>query len=279
MRNSEFVRQVLLTFHLVGLAFGLGAATVADFSFFKAIKMGDRITPETVNWMRSFSKIVWIGLGLLTISGLGLFLMHPSTYLSSPGFLAKMLFVAILAINGLFLNFYTTARLTTFNFSEKYTRHDAAWKARKLSFIFGAISTVSWYSALFTAELKNVFDLPFAIYVDIYLLLLIGAIIASLVLENFLHSRLSKRPQKTIDHLTVSRASAALASSLQTPVAISTVQSNSTTPPIPVVPATQATDSILPKDQVSNQLPAANSSNSVIQATTLPKPVEKPETN
>jgi hypothetical protein len=201
MLNQAFLRQALLTLHLIGLALGLGGAGIADFSFFRAVRMGDRITPETVAWMRSVSQVVWVGIGLLTLSGFGLFLMKPHFYLASAGFLAKMVFVGILIINGLFLNFYTTARLTTFNFSQIYTRRDAAWKVRKLSFIFGAVSAVSWYAALLTAQFKGVINISFWIYMLFYVLALGGAISFSLFIEHLLHSRHKNAPL-TIDRLT-----------------------------------------------------------------------------
>jgi len=186
MSHPSFAFQALLSLHFIGLALGLGAATVSDFSFFRNLRMGDRISPETVNWMRSFSTVVWLGIGLLTLSGAGLFLLNPSKYIHSTGFIVKMIFVLILIINGLFLNFYTTARLTTFNFSTKYPRHDAAWKARKLSFIFGAVSATTWYATLFIAMFKSLINLPFIAYIIGYVVILSGAIIGSLLLERFL---------------------------------------------------------------------------------------------
>jgi hypothetical protein len=186
----------LLTIHLVGLAMGLGAAIIADVSFGKALRMGDRITPETVGWLRTFSQVVWAGLGLLTVSGLGLFWLQPSQFIAMPGFQAKMFFVAVLAVNGLFLNYYTTARLTTFNFSDKYNRQGAAWKVRKLSFIFGAVSTVSWYGALGAAVFKTYLTISLWEYILLYLLALAAAIGGALTLEYLLMKRsLAARPQ------------------------------------------------------------------------------------
>jgi|GEM_PF-4263595 len=189
MLSREFLRQALLTIHFVGLVFGFGGATVGDFSFFRSLRKGDRVTAETVSWMRYFSKIVWAGIGILSVSGLGLFLMSPSKYLGSPGFLAKMVAVAVLIINGYFLNFYVTARLTTFNFSQKYARSDSAWKVRKLSMIFGAVSAVSWYSALFFAEFKDYYHVSFYVYILVYLLFLMLGIAALLGLEIILYRR------------------------------------------------------------------------------------------
>jgi len=189
--------QILLTIHLIRVAFGLGGATISDLSFFRALKMGDRITPDTVNWMRLFSIMIWIGIAILFVSGVGLFLLHPRLYLSIPGFIAKMIFVAVLIINGLFLNYYVTTRLTTFNFSEHYARRDAAWRARKLSFVFGAVSTTTWYSVIFVAMFKTMLSFTLTEYLLIYFALLVIAISSSLVLEN----RLSSKKQPAVDSL------------------------------------------------------------------------------
>lgn len=191
--SHSLIYQACLTLHLVGLLIGMGAATVADYSLFRNLRMGDRISAETVAWMRSFSQLVWIGLGILAVSGSGLFALDPAKYLHSTGFMAKMLFVLILIINGLFLNFYTTARLTTFNFSQKYRLRDAAWKARKLSFIFGAISATTWYATLVTAMFKSYIHVSFEAYVVVYVVVLAGAIAGSLVLEKFIYTRMMPR--------------------------------------------------------------------------------------
>lgn len=194
MKNSQFLFQLFLTIHLIGLAMGLGGAFVADYSFFRSVKQADRISPETVNWMRSFSRMVWAGLLLLAISGAGLVLLNPRLYLESAGFLFKMLLILILIINGLFLNFYSTARLTTFNFSQKYQVRDEAWKVRKISFIVGAISTTTWLSIVCVAMFKKVVTLSFIGYLFIYIVILSFAICLSLILERILFVRSKSHP-------------------------------------------------------------------------------------
>ena len=189
MSFHELAYQLLLTLHFIGLAIGLGGAGITDVTFFKAIRMADRVTAETVAWMRGLSQMVWAGIGILAVSGLGLLLLNPAHYFSSPGFLAKMVIVTLLIINGIFLNFYVTARLTTFNFSDTYKWRGAAWRARKLSFVFGAISGTSWYSALFIAMFKDTFRLPFVVYMLFYVVALAGAIVGSLFLEWKITSR------------------------------------------------------------------------------------------
>lgn len=193
MSQATPLFQLLLTIHFIGLAFGLGGAAISDAAFAKSIRKADRISVETVNWMRTFSSLIWTGLGILALSGIGLFLLNPEKYLHSTAFAAKMLFVLILIINGLWLNFYTTARLTTFNFSDKYPNKGAAWKARKLSFVFGAISAVTWYSILFLAMFKSYVPWPFIAFIAIYLIMLTGAVIGSLILEQLLFLKFKQR--------------------------------------------------------------------------------------
>jgi len=119
-----------------------------------------------------------------------------------------MVAVSVLIINGYFLNFYVTARLTTFNFSQKYARSESAWKVRKLSMIFGAISAVSWYSALIFAEFKDYFHISFFVYFGIYLLALALAIAASLGMEIILYRRgiiaVNQPKEPTIEQLSYS---------------------------------------------------------------------------
>lgn len=194
MSNSSVTFQLLLTLHFIGLALGLGGAFVADYSFFRSVRQADRISPETVTWMRSFSRMVWAGLALLAISGVGLVSMNPTHYLHSTGFLFKMFLVLILIVNGLFLNFYSTARLTTFNFSQKYQVRDAAWKVRKISFIVGAISSTTWMSIVAVAMFKGLVDLTFIEFLIVYLIALGVAIGFSLFLEAVLFVRAQSHP-------------------------------------------------------------------------------------
>jgi hypothetical protein len=245
MSNPSLAYQALLGLHFVGLALGLGGATISDFSFFRNLRLGDRISPETVNWMRSFSVIVWAGIGLLTLSGIGLFMLNPSKYIHSTGFAVKMIFVLILIINGLFLNFYTTARLTTFNFSEKYPRRDAAWKARKLSFIFGAISATTWYATLFIAMFKSLLHIPFIAYIISYVFVLSFAIAGSLLLERLLFTRAQTHP-KTLDlnNTPISHLANYSAATVKARIA-----QNAATPPVPQPPSAAATrDPTIPQN-------------------------------
>lgn len=180
--------QFLLTLHLLGLALGIGGATITDFTFLRALKES-RVSQETISRMKILSQVVWVGLGILALSGLGLFLLSPEYFLASPGFLAKITVVLVLTINGLFLNFYATSRLSSFTFTDHYPPGSPLGRARRLSFLFGSISLVSWYAAFFIAMLKSVFSLPYPTYIVLYLSVVTAAVVVGQLIER----RLSKK--------------------------------------------------------------------------------------
>jgi len=92
-----------------------------------------------------------VGLLLLAFSGTAMFAMQPATYLHSSGFLAKMVVVAALAVNGVFLG----RRLPTMHV-------DSA------TLMMGAVSIVSWYASLAIAMYKKQVSLSVPEYLGIY---------------------------------------------------------------------------------------------------------------
>jgi hypothetical protein len=241
--------QLLLAFHLIGLTMGLGGASISDFTFLGELRKRGQISAETVSRMKSFSQMVWVGITVLSLSGAGLLLISHGQDLSSPGFLAKMLIVAILVANGLFLNFYATPRLTTFSFTETYSPRSPAWRARKLTFIFGAISVTSWYGAFFIAMFKQLVVLPFVWYVAIYAAVLGFAIYSAIKMERIL-SR--KHPAAFIQAPPESRPKESAASS-PAPVA-----------PTLAGPLQQASPSQAVSTQSQMASPPQNSTNPVV---------------
>jgi len=57
--------------HFIGLAFGLGGATIATIIAIKASKDGD-VEKAAEKLMPSIAKLIWVGLILLIISGIAL---------------------------------------------------------------------------------------------------------------------------------------------------------------------------------------------------------------
>lgn len=179
-------RQVFSSFHLIGLALGLGGATITDILFSRALHRL-RVNEKELEILKLLSKVIWVGLALIAISGFLLFISNPTQYLQSQGFFAKMSIVLILIINGLVLNFIITPRIH--NVFNSNPSHD---EARRIAFGTGAISITSWYGSLFIAMLKSQLALSYFGFMGAYFAVLILAIIIS----QFAASQFSKKLQK-----------------------------------------------------------------------------------
>lgn len=100
-----------------------------------------------------------------------------------------MLVVAVIIINGAFLNLFVAPKLVKISFEEKDKHQpDELHYKRKIAFASGAVSAVSWYSAFILGMLRSV-PLDFSSLFLIYLLLLGGAIIGSQFMERLFVKR------------------------------------------------------------------------------------------
>lgn len=173
---SEYKVIITIT-HILGVVVGMGAALVSDFlfSFYSHDKRLSRSETYTLGLL---SNIVWTGLIIITVSGIGLFLSDIEKYLESTKFLAKMSILAVLVFNGYVLNRYISKSMIKRGFLSfhKYT------KLRKLAFACGAISVVSWLSVLSLGVVSKI-HLPYEALMEIYGTVIIGAIVISLIVE------------------------------------------------------------------------------------------------
>ena len=81
--------------HLIGLAFGVGGVTASHF-YLHHIMTEPTSAQIYARMLPKFSLLIWFGVYLLGMSGLGLFLEQPEVYANSGKFLAKMVMVAVL---------------------------------------------------------------------------------------------------------------------------------------------------------------------------------------
>jgi len=175
------IQNALLTLHLFGFAIGVGGATVTDVFFIKFLK-DFRISKHEAEFMRTLSRILWAGVLILSISGLGLFLLDPARLLASSKFIAKMVVVLVLLINGIFLHYYVTPTLQKIAFHENHPQALKLRQIRQRAFISGGISITSWYYAFLLAmsRFKNISILE---YVTIYGCLLVAAFSGALLMD------------------------------------------------------------------------------------------------
>lgn len=179
----EFLYTPIVMLHLVGFALGVGGATVSDILFLKFLK-DFKIDVRENKVLKIMSQIIWFGLLLIIISGIGLYLPRAEELLQSSKFLLKMVVVAVIVVNGALLNLLVSPRLMQISIDymdpEKPTvlRVGQVNSFRKFSFALGAISFGSWYTALILGVLDRI-PLPFiqllGIYIGIIIILVIGS--------------------------------------------------------------------------------------------------------
>lgn len=181
------LHRYLLAFHLFGFAIGVGGATITDVFFMKFLK-DFRISRTEADFMRTLSRILWAGVIILAVTGLGLFLLDAGRLITSAKFISKMTVVLVLLLNGCFLHYAVTPSLRRIAFhvdpsplAEQFRR------IRQRAFIAGGISIVSWYYAFFLA-ISRFPTATISAYLSLYILLLVISFAGALLMDE----RLSK---------------------------------------------------------------------------------------
>jgi len=181
---------LILIFHNIGFALGLGGAVLTDFFFFKFFK-DLRISEDESKTMSMVSEVIWFGLALLVVSGIGLYLPEMVRLNESSKFLVKVIVVGVIIINGIFLNLKISPQLVNISYGVKHNHKSGELRGfRKLAFALGAVSITSWFSAFLLGMFRSV-PLAFIDLLSIYLIVLGIAISVSQIMENYLTRKVS----------------------------------------------------------------------------------------
>lgn len=172
-------KGLFVFFHALAAAVGVGATTVTDVLFFKFLK-DYKISKREKGIMDTMSNIIWIALGLLIITGIGLYLPRSLDLAESSKFLVKVVVVAIVILNGFVLNFVVSPKITKITFKKETPRNIS--RLRKIAFMTGAISISSWYIVFLLGSLRSI-PLSFKSGILVYLSILTFAIVTSLVFQ------------------------------------------------------------------------------------------------
>lgn len=173
-------RKLVLSLHMIGMALGLGGALITDIFFFKFLK-DYKISEGEADTMNTLSQVIWIGLGILILSGIGLYLPEMARLNASPKFLVKAIVVGVIVINGLFLNLLIAPKLVKITFERK-PHPDGMHHIRRIAFALGAISMTSWVSAFVLGSFRSS-PLPFGQLLAMYVSLLCIGVIGSQISE------------------------------------------------------------------------------------------------
>lgn len=172
--------NLLVIGHILGAILGVGGATRADWLFFSTLK-GNCLTKQKFLALKQMSQLIWIGLAIIIVTGLGLIwhnqLENPADPLIySQKLAAKLIIVGIILINGIVLNVVVTPKLA--QHLDQPGLCDYILKHRVLLLTTGSISITSWYSALVVGFL-GIPTLTFWQVLGTYLVVLAAAILAA----------------------------------------------------------------------------------------------------
>lgn len=170
---------ILLVGHIIGVALGAGGATMSDILFLLSVR-DRRLDRSELKLLKMASAIVLMGLGLLYVTGFG-FVMTGSAV--SGRFFAKMLIVLVATFNGILMHLFI------FPFLESCARHstdllsDEVLQYAPYMVSAGAVSAVSWYTALVLGIWRTL-SISFWQIISVYgVLVLAGVLAANLLLQ------------------------------------------------------------------------------------------------
>lgn len=136
----------IVALHVFGAVLGMGAALMGDLVFLTSAE-DRKLSHDEIRLMNAIGNAVWAGLFLLAVSGALLFFRDPSSYLLSSKFIAKMIVVAIIALNGIILHAYHMKNLRGV-LGIHFPGDKNFMKNASLMAVSGVISVVSWFTAL-----------------------------------------------------------------------------------------------------------------------------------
>jgi uncharacterized membrane protein len=189
-------KKVIVIFHALAAAIGVGSATLTDIFFFRFLK-DYRISQSESDTMGVFSNVIWVALGVLILTGIGLYIQNAEVLKESSKFLVKVIAVAIVTVNGVLLNLYISPKLTAITFGEKHDHHSGELRFyRKIAFASGGVSIVTWYTIFILGSIRSI-PVDFQTGLLVYLALLVLAVMGSQAYDNYLIRKKSKENPNT----------------------------------------------------------------------------------
>ncbi len=182
--------KIMVGFHLIGFALGLGGATISDITFFKILK-SRQLTEEKFKTLHLLSRIIWIGLSILIASGLIIFgliyaEMHSFPLIYSSRWQTKLTLVLIILINGFVFRSAIFPALQ--NLTGQFLNKNNVEPIINRLAISGTVSIVSWYFIMVISLFSRGFHPPVYYFAGVYIILLIGGYLIS---KNFIRKKLS----------------------------------------------------------------------------------------
>ena len=165
--------------HFIGLALGLGAATLLDLMLVRFF-VRETITGERWKIFHFFSNVVNVGLIMLWVTGIG-FVLHYAFFdpdkLLNEKIWAKLAIVFVLSVNGMFIHAIVLPRIK--KQIGKTLLEGMSQFQRSAFLISGAVSATSWYVPVILGAFPQLnFSVPATTILMTYALLLVLATVA-----------------------------------------------------------------------------------------------------
>ena len=180
MEPIQFFVQYKVLFviaHVLSVVIGMGGAIITDFLCVRYC-MDKKLSKFEISTIKFLSHIITAALLSVVMFGFLVFLSNPSGYLASSKFLLKMTVVGVLVFNGVLLH-----RLVFPNIGRRSViTAQRARPFRQFALTLGAISVVSWVSALILGMLSTL-PVSYVTSLTIYFSVIVAAVIAALSIE------------------------------------------------------------------------------------------------
>lgn len=181
--------------HLIGMAFGVGGVTISHFYLHHVIEE-PAIAQAYARMLPKFSLLIWFGVFLLGMSGVGIFLEQPEVYASSGKFLAKMVMVAVLLVSGLYLSGPVTKKLLDLSQRDWSQQSERFSQAMKTAIPGGVISLVSWYGTLILGAVGPR-DWSMGQVLSVYFYIIFIGVMAGFLAKDMLLSKVTAQKERS----------------------------------------------------------------------------------
>ncbi|GMR19168.1 MAG: hypothetical protein BMS9Abin34_296 [Patescibacteria group bacterium] len=184
----------LVISHIIGTVLGAGGATMSDFIFFKSIEDG-KINRTEFGFLKMASAVVWAGFIILVFSGFGFLILYRVVapelgLLYDPKLWAKLSVVGVILLNGLVMHWKVFPLLKS-RVDKPLTSSEFINRS-PIVFTTGAISIISWYTALILGGWRGL-DLPYSTIIGAYLLAISGGIVVANIFGRYLIEKMRSK--------------------------------------------------------------------------------------
>ncbi len=142
---------VIRFLHVVGAIVAVGAVTVTDSMLF-LLHFKKRFAPIMDKISAVLSLVTWIGLFVLSTTGIYLISQHPDM-VNGWIFQTKMALVSVIFLNGILLNEKIYPRFHELS-SEWDSKNEEVSHFERFAGVFAAISVIGWWSIILLVFLK-----------------------------------------------------------------------------------------------------------------------------